>query len=662
LVNKSSLAKKLASYSAVAAAVLAIDRTADAQIVYTPVKPAFVGSDTTYNLDLNNDGIVDFKIIQTHTSFRNGGTNYSFSAHGGEFVGAIAMSSNALIGKPFYYGSAINANNVGSYGWAKGQSFEYEKWQLRGNDDSSFYSGGPWRFNSDTSYVPLKLVDNGNTYYGWVRLYIGGSFIVTGYAYNSVPDSGIYAGQECNIQFPIPTISQNGAILTTTAATKIQWYYNDKAISGDTTQSISVSQNGIYTVTTGDTTICHGTSLPFNYINCSTLQLPVIVSSGNLICNYKVVKLSMDSVPQYYSIQWLKNDTILPGEANKTFYTSIGGSYSIVWTEQGGCTDTSTSVKITLDTNLIYPSIIQSNDTLFFVPYQGNFPANTKLQWYTLDSTINGANAAYYVPNDTGIYKLTETDSIGCSETTDFGYQVCKNIHPFITSTTKAVCNYNWMSLYADSVPSDYRIEWFFNNVLNDNGQKFQVWKPGSIYAVIYETGGCSDTTNTINLPLDTTHYHPVITQHDDTLFSNYSTGNTWLSEITNLTNDSAQFFLPPQSGYYYIIYTDSLGCTTSSTEYYYSYTKTGIKNSNSIESISIYPNPAKDQLLITSNNLQIMQVQIENELGQIVLDKVFDNPLKKQTLDINTLPAGMYFYRITTKDEETITGKFVKE
>src|SRR6266513_401738 len=65
--KKSTLSKKLASYSALASAVLMVSKTADAQIIYTDVIP----DDTTqvvgsYTMDLNNDGTTDFQFNLIH--------------------------------------------------------------------------------------------------------------------------------------------------------------------------------------------------------------------------------------------------------------------------------------------------------------------------------------------------------------------------------------------------------------------------------------------------------------------------------------------------------------------------------------------------------------------------------------------------------------------
>jgi len=51
--------------AAVAACVLLVSGPAEARVIYTPVTVAIENS--VYNLDLNNDGIVDFAITESNT-------------------------------------------------------------------------------------------------------------------------------------------------------------------------------------------------------------------------------------------------------------------------------------------------------------------------------------------------------------------------------------------------------------------------------------------------------------------------------------------------------------------------------------------------------------------------------------------------------------------
>jgi PKD repeat protein len=59
---------------------------------------------------------------------------------------------------------------------------------------------------------------------------------------------------------PTPTISQNGLMLSSSASSGNQWYLNGTLLPGETNQSITVTQNGDYTVVVTDAFNCSSTS------------------------------------------------------------------------------------------------------------------------------------------------------------------------------------------------------------------------------------------------------------------------------------------------------------------------------------------------------------------------------------------------------------------
>jgi len=71
LCLESTLNKKIKGYSTLAGSLLAMANVADGQIVYTDIADVTVSGDgASYDLDLNNDGTVDYRINITS----NGGT------------------------------------------------------------------------------------------------------------------------------------------------------------------------------------------------------------------------------------------------------------------------------------------------------------------------------------------------------------------------------------------------------------------------------------------------------------------------------------------------------------------------------------------------------------------------------------------------------------
>ena len=171
-----------------------------AQIVYTDIPDLTSPSSNAafnYNLDLNNDGIVDFVI--THYTVKITG------CHGGkktdQFITISPNGGNQVLSygaSTPYWVIKLNVNNIitpTSLTWWSSANQVISK---------SYYNcdpfSGRWEFIPGTNwvdqYVGLKLIVNGSAFYGWLRMSsIGASeFTIKDYAYDSTPDHSIIAG------------------------------------------------------------------------------------------------------------------------------------------------------------------------------------------------------------------------------------------------------------------------------------------------------------------------------------------------------------------------------------------------------------------------------------------------------------------------------------
>lgn len=86
----------------------------------------------------------------------------------------------------------------------------------------------------------------------------------------------------------------------------------------------------------------------------------------------------------------------------------------------------------------------------------------------------------------------------------------------------------------------------------------------------------------------------------------------------------------------------------------------TGINELRRSSTISIFPNPATDRLTIETSAIPALdQISIINSTGQELISQQVKEP--KTTIDISTLPNGVYFVRMTS-DKTVEVGKFVKK
>jgi hypothetical protein len=85
--------------------------------------------------------------------------------------------------------------------------------------------------------------------------------------------------------------------------------------------------------------------------------------------------------------------------------------------------------------------------------------------------------------------------------------------------------------------------------------------------------------------------------------------------------------------------------------------------NSMDDKDVDIYPNPALEELNIQLANDQdiISKVSVSNTLGQIVSEQIVKDNIGKITLSLQSLPAGIYFLSVQTK-EKILTRKIVRQ
>ena len=69
----------------------------------------------------------------------------------------------------------------------------------------------------------------------------------------------------------------------------------------------------------------------------------------------------------------------------------------------------------------------------------------------------------------------------------------------------------------------------------------------------------------------------------------------------------------------------------------------------------TIYPNPAKTQILIQSQNNLINQVRIIDVLGKNVLEFFNENSKNNFTIDISALQTGLYFVQPISGKETSV-------
>jgi hypothetical protein len=207
-----SLNRQLNTYAQVASAagvsVLALAGASEAKVVYTETYQVTQEGLPLY-IDLNHDGIKDFLL---RTTFYQGSSGLEVGLAASGYP--PGNTNNVVAGRRFsrsgYFTSAAFALPAGARIGPKGSfsvRFPIMAAELFNGLGSQSSALGPWAGKGKgvkDRYLGLKFVISGEVHYGWARVSVtlgherqfdDVSGTLTGYAYETVPDKPIVAGQ-----------------------------------------------------------------------------------------------------------------------------------------------------------------------------------------------------------------------------------------------------------------------------------------------------------------------------------------------------------------------------------------------------------------------------------------------------------------------------------
>ena len=206
-ITSKKLSKRVAQYGAFSLAIAGMT-DANGQIQYTDIVPDHDQDMGSYLLNVNSEGslmdaIDDFEIRLIDSS---------------DLRIRPLTGNNEVLGNPYSSGSSFYAyplamndgdtisNNASPGSWFN-NSFSGGGGSIM---DLNYSSGvrGNWSNKTD-KYLGLRFNINGDTHYGWARLTVGvagSEWVIKDYAYNTIPDEKINAGQK--------TLGVNSYVLT----------------------------------------------------------------------------------------------------------------------------------------------------------------------------------------------------------------------------------------------------------------------------------------------------------------------------------------------------------------------------------------------------------------------------------------------------------------
>jgi len=222
---------------------------------------------------------------------------------------------------------------------------------------------------------------------------------------------------------PIPTISLNGTMLQSSAATTYQWYKNGNLLAGETNQTITPTSSGIFVVRTTDSVGCvYQYSPGFKHVltnafvvNVNSFKTSICIGENTDI----ITDLVNASDTTEYS--WTSNPA---GFTASTKFITINPTTTTTYILTATDSNRVSIDSITIVVNPLpaKPTVSLLNDSTL------SASAGATYQWYLGGSPILNATQQNYKPLVSGSYSVIITNNAGCTSEMSISFDFIKVI------------------------------------------------------------------------------------------------------------------------------------------------------------------------------------------------------------------------------------------
>ncbi len=439
--------------------------------------------------------------------------------------------------------------------------------------------------------------------------------------------------------------------------------------NNSTTENLENLSEGFYQLTISDLNDCEFISAPIEIsapestINIQLIDVQDVdcfsASNGHLF-----VQVNGGTPP--YTYNW----NLSPINSPSLFNLS-GGAYQLTITDANACETISpiyeiqeATEQLSMQTTIVNAACNGAADGSISLQVDGGV-APYSFAW----SNFEQVNPINNLPN--GTYFCTVTDAVGCyiispayfveGNNTDLAVNLINSADPVCFGDENGTLD---ISVNGGTPP--YTYQWSTGDQDEDLMQV-----SGGIYTcTITDAEGCEiiSPTYSLNMP------DPLIIAAQSTVSATGNDANG-VAEVfpsggnppyTYLWDDATQQTTPTASGLvmgtYQVIITDASGCTVEESLTVFGTTSTA---QNNIENdILIYPNPASDQIWITTENSNrpAINFQIVNALGVTVyIETEWKATTSSKRIDVSPLTKGVYFV-IFNYDNQKMVKKLILE
>lgn len=336
---------------------------------------------------------------------------------------------------------------------------------------------------------------------------------------------------------------------------------------GSALDSLVIKQAGNYSVTVSGSSGCTGTSAATNITVNPIPSITIIPDWATHLCPGSIVHLTATSGLQTY----LWNT----GETTETIAVSKAGTYSVTGTNPSGCTATSQSIIITIDSSY-HPQVkgaasicIGQGAASYSIPQD----IGASYQWNATNGSIisgQGTNNINVLWNDaskgSGTLTVIEATSGGCYDTATLTIIIDANLYPQITANGPiSFCEGDSVALDAGSGYATYLWSKDGSVITGATNEFLQVHQSGNYSVDVTNSSGCKGTSAALNVAVFSLPQQPVITQNNVILSSTPNVAYQWFLNGQIISGDTNEYITASLTGIYIVSITDVNGCSNIS-------------------------------------------------------------------------------------------------
>lgn len=244
---------------------------------------------------------------------------------------------------------------------------------------------------------------------------------------------------------------------------------------------------------------------------------------------------------------------------------------------------------------------------------------------------------------------------------------VTNNIVAALASSDTSFCEKDCIDFYDQSTNSPTSWQWLFpGGVPSSSTQQnptticYNNYGSYDVQLVACNATGCDTLVLPNFIQVNQPPVPPVISVNGDTLTSSPASAYQWYLIPNLIPGATSQTYIITQPGIYFVVTTDSNGCTAPSDTVLI----TGLISFYDENTFHVFPNPAGDEISVIypANSHGKIEMELVDAAGRKLFHSVDSHPARQATINSAGLESGVYFLHITINSETRIFKVLIKK